>query len=72
VFKGSTYNNLGNAYSGLKDYQKALEIYATTIAIDSTLDYVYYNLGAVYVKLRKYLDAIEDFDSAIKINPQIA
>jgi tetratricopeptide (TPR) repeat protein len=51
--------NLAAAYQGLKLYEKAIDAYHYSIAIDEKFDYAYRNMGDAYIRLKKYKEAIE-------------
>lgn len=51
--------NLGSAYQGLKLYEKAIDAYQYSIAIDEKFDYAYRNIADAYIRMRKFKDAIE-------------
>ncbi len=55
--KADIYYNLGNAYSELKQYNKAVEAYANAWSLDSELTAAGYNLIRVYIYLKKYDEA---------------
>lgn len=58
------YNNRGNAYFRLGQYQRALENFDKAIHLDPTNSYFYYIRGWVYVKLGQYQRAVADFNEA--------
>jgi len=63
-----TYNNLGNAKSGLKLYQEAIEQYNSAILLDSTDYFYFYNRGIAKYRVEDFKGAIVDFSYAIGIN----
>lgn len=60
--------NLGTAYQGLKLYEKAVDAYQYTLAIDEKFDYAYRNLGDAYLRLRKYREAIEALQKVLELS----
>jgi tetratricopeptide (TPR) repeat protein len=68
----SAYINRGNAYSVLRQYQKAILDHDKAIAIDPNDAFAYINRGLVYARLRQYQKAILDYDKAIAIDPNEA
>lgn len=63
------YNNRGNAYSTLKQHEKAIGDFSKAIELNPKEAGFYFNRGSTYLKLNRYKKAIEDFDRAIKLNP---
>lgn len=55
----------GNAYEGLKKYEKAIHDYSTSLKYDPDNALAFYNRGTVNVILRNYDSALEDFEKAI-------
>ena len=64
------HNYLGNVYSELKEYEKAIEQYKKAINIDLNFRDPYINLGNVYSDLKEYEKAIEQYKKAIEIDPK--
>lgn len=60
--------NLGAAYQGIKLYEKAIDSYKYSIAIDEKFDYAYRNIGDAYIRLRKYRDAIENLEKVLELS----
>lgn len=60
----SDYINRGNAWSDLKEYDKALADYETALKAKSDLGSAYYNRGIVYERLDKAEAAKADFAQA--------
>ena len=69
---GCLFNNLGNAYSGIGDYDKAMEILETAVTINPSLAESRMNLGNIYLKKGRYNDATDQYQGAIEINPNDA
>jgi tetratricopeptide (TPR) repeat protein len=68
--KARGYNNLGMAFFGKGQYEKALEMYERAIVLNSS-DWEYYiNRGYAYEEMGKRDKAMEDFDKSIALNPR--
>lgn len=59
--------NLAAAYQGLKLYEKAIDAYQYSVAIDEKFDYAYRNMGDAYIRLRRYRDAIEVLEKVLEL-----
>lgn len=59
--------NLGAAYQGLKLYEKAIDAYLFSIAIDEKFDYAYRNLGDAYIRIKKFKLAIEVLEKVLEL-----
>ena len=67
----AVYNNRGNAYADLGQYERAIQDYSKSIGLYPN-DYVaYYNRGNTYKDLGKYNQAIKDYNKAIQLNPNL-
>lgn len=66
------YNNRGNGYSGIGEYERAIQDYSESINIDPHDAKPFNNRGVAYQKRGEYDRAIEDFDAAIAIDPSYA
>jgi tetratricopeptide (TPR) repeat protein len=66
------YNNRGNAYYELKDYQKAIADYSQALKLNPNEADAYYNRGLAYDELKDYQKAIADYNQALKLNPNDA
>lgn len=66
------YNNRGNAYDNLKEYDKAIEDYDKAIELDPKFAYTYNGRGITYYKKGNYDKAKKDFDYAIKLDPDFS
>ena len=64
----AAYNNRGDSYLALGQYQRAIEDYDKTIELDRDYAKGYNNRGIAYGDLGKYQLALEDFDAYIKRN----
>lgn len=53
------WNNLGHAYKGLKQYEKATEAFEFVMAIDETYESAYIDCADVYYKNKAYQKAID-------------
>jgi TonB family protein len=65
-FKGA-WNDLGRAYTNLREYDKAIPALRTAIEKDPGDPYAYNNLGLVFLRQKRYDDAIPQFQRQIKI-----
>jgi tetratricopeptide (TPR) repeat protein len=66
------YDNRGNAYNGLKQYENAIKDFNQAILLKPDLAAAYYNRGNAYNKLGQYEHAIEDYNETIRLNPDYA
>jgi len=66
------YNNGGNAYADIGNYNQAIEDYDKVIVIKPDFAEAYYNRGNAYESLGNHRQAIEDFNRAIGIKPDYA
>lgn len=62
------YNNRGNAYLSLGNYQQAIEDFNKAIELDPNYAKAHNNRGLAYGSLGKYDLAIENFDATINLN----
>ena len=69
---GWAYNNRGNTYADLKQYEKAIEDYNKAIELDPEEALAYNNRGTRYADLKQYEKAIEDYNKAIELDPEYA
>lgn len=67
--KAHIYNLVGNAFFGLKDYERALSAFLLTQSIDSTITDINFNIGLTLIKLEKPKKAIGFLKSQINIAP---
>lgn len=73
------WNELGIAYMGKGDYQKAADAFERALELDDTYPVVYKNLGtlqySVFLKTKdslSYKKALESFKKAIELDPNFA
>ena len=66
------YNNRGDAYIELGEYQRAIEDYDKALRLDPRDVEVYSNRGLVYEQLGEHQRAIQDYGEAIRLDPQHA
>jgi tetratricopeptide (TPR) repeat protein len=66
------YNNLGEAYDKLKQYDKAIMEFEVAVKLNPTYYFGLSNLGNIYGKLKQYPKAIEYFKKALQANPNYA
>jgi tetratricopeptide (TPR) repeat protein len=68
--EASTYNNRGNLYQNLKQYELALEDYETALKLKPNFTEAYFNQGNCYKDLNQHQEAIESYKKAIASNPK--
>jgi tetratricopeptide (TPR) repeat protein len=61
------YNNRGNAYFNLGQYQRAIEDYNEAIRLKPDDALAYNNRGNAYKNLRQYQRAIMDYNEAVRL-----
>jgi tetratricopeptide (TPR) repeat protein len=66
----STYNNRGNLYQTLKQYELALEDYETALKINKNFTDAYFNQGNCYKDLNQPAKAIDCYHKAVLSNPK--
>ncbi len=70
---GWNYYNLGSAYEGLKQWDKAISQYIMAIdkaPNDPKIDKVYNNLGTLYMNWKgDYFRALDNFKKAVELKP---
>ncbi len=65
----STRYNMGIAYDGLKQFDKAIESYHKAVEINPDTYEVWQSMGITYGGLKQFDKAIESYNKAIEINP---
>lgn len=68
----AVYNNRGNAYDEIGEYDKALDDMNKAIELNSNDAEVYCNRGIVYENLGDSQAALMDYNKAIELNPNYA
>ncbi len=63
------FNNRGNCYWSLNDYEKALANYELAKRLDPDYDFPWYNSAGCFIDLGNYEKALEEINQAIRINP---
>jgi len=58
----TTYNNRGNAYRGLENFDKAIRDYNSAIELDGEFPIVYCNRGSAYGLMGEIREAKADFE----------
>lgn len=58
------YVNRGNAWSGLKKYEKAMDEYQLALQVKENFNEAHYNMGIVYERQGNKLQAIHEFKTA--------
>ncbi len=67
---GWNYYNLGQAYEGLKQWDKAISQYIMAIDKDRGIARAYNNLGALYLNWKgDYFKALDNFKKAVELKP---
>jgi tetratricopeptide (TPR) repeat protein len=61
--------NAGRTHHQAQQYQKAIDAYSRTIALDPSYTWAYYNRGNAYSDLKQYKEAIADYDRALQLDP---
>lgn len=69
VFTSVDYNNRGNTYHALQQYEQALADFGRAIDLDPNYAGIYYNRGLTHVTLQNYGQALVDFGWAIDLDP---
>jgi tetratricopeptide (TPR) repeat protein len=64
------WNNLGVAYVGRGEYDRAIKCYNTALSIEPRAFDIYNNLGMAYDSKGEYALAIKYYDQAISIDPK--
>ncbi len=64
------YNNRGNAYIDLKQYEQAINDYNEAIRLKPRYAHAYYNRALAYSDLGQHQQAIEDYTSVIQVKPE--
>ena len=67
-----SYYNLGNAYSDLGEYEKAIDSYQQAIKLDPTLSKPHNNLGLAYAALGRLAEAEAEFAEAVRLKQDYA
>ncbi len=67
VNTAEAWNNLGNAYNGKEEYDKAIECYQKAISIKKDYHHAWNGLGNAYSDKEEYDKAIECYQKAISI-----
>ncbi len=68
-FSRTTYSNIGNTYSKLKDYKKAEEFTLKSLAVpgfESNKGVTLVNLGKIYLETNRFAEAKKILDSAMQ------
>ncbi len=63
------WNNLGRAYMGMKEYNKASGAYHKALEVNAYDPWAWNNLGRVHEQQQRYDQAISDYRKQIEINP---
>lgn len=71
-FPNQDYNNLGNVYTDLKMYDKALRCYNLVLKNNPNTTFVHFNIGNVYYDQGKTEMAVSEFIKEIELNPKFS
>lgn len=63
------YTNLGRAYSGLNQIDKAIETYKKSLELDNSISTTWNNIGCIYARQENYREAVKYFERALQCNP---
>ena len=63
------FNNRGNAYTDLKQHQRAIRDFDRAIELDPANAFAFHNRGVAFKALQQYRRAIGDYDRAIELDP---
>ena len=66
------YNNRGNVYRNLGQYQQAIADYDKAIELNPNDAVAHNNRGHAYADQGQYQQTIADFDKAIELDPDVA
>ena len=61
------YNNMGNAYKEIGDFDRAIECYDSAISLKPDYASAHYNLGIVYQKKDEFSTALESYKMAARL-----
>lgn len=64
------YNNRGNVYKEIGNYQQAFTDYNKAIELDPEFAYAYANRGNVYLDIGHYLQAVADYNKVMELDPK--
>jgi tetratricopeptide (TPR) repeat protein len=65
------YKNLGNAYSGMNDFEQAAKALRQATVIEPKSAAAFFNLGLTLYSGRRYSEAIEAYKEVIKLRPTL-
>lgn len=68
-FNPVVFNNRGNTFRALKQYDQAIDSYRESIRLDPSYANAHNNLGATLLALRQFEQALECFNKALEIQP---
>ncbi|KMP10374.1 hypothetical protein UR09_06425 [Candidatus Nitromaritima sp. SCGC AAA799-A02] len=71
-FMPRAYNNLGEAYDKLGDYDRAIAEFEAGLSLSPDYFFALNNLGNIYGKKKEYVKAIGYFEKALKQKPDYA
>lgn len=62
------YNNRGNAFRDMQDYDRAMQDYNKALSLNPELEQTYNNRGNIFYDQRNYQMAIRDYNKALSLN----
>lgn len=71
TLSANAWYNIGLAYAGMKEYEKAIMAWNETIMLVPNSSRAYDNMGTAYAILGKYKEAELAYDIAIAIDPDV-
>jgi len=71
TLSANAWYNIGLAYAGLKQYDKAIMAWEETVALVPNSSMAYDNMGTAYGLLGMYKEAEQAYDMAIAIDPDV-
>lgn len=69
INKSMVFTQLGNSYSEINQFEKAIEMYDNALKIYPYNHLLHYNMGVVYQKMKNYVQSEACFKMAILCNP---
>lgn len=69
-YLAGAYNNRGNSYNELKQFERAIKDFDEAIGLRPDFTEAYNNRGNSHLGLEQYERAIKDYDRAIEIDPE--
>lgn len=67
---GCFFNNLGNSYNCIGDYNSAMKALTNAVEINPTLAESRINLANLYIREKRFREALEQYQRACRLNPR--